>query len=144
MNEETQFQKVSHIVIGLAIVFCGFESVPGWGFGLNVPPVVLYCIMGAAGATFGLANGKYGVVGIISGALGGVLALGAVGLLLANVNNVHSIVLVGVAFLGALPAFGLNWLGTAVIDRFAVPQAAEELENEERQMAESSAGRMGA
>jgi hypothetical protein len=109
----TPLQTTAQAMLGIAILLCGTELVPGWGMlGLGWPPEAHYAIMAAAGAFAGAVTvrRRYAVPGLIAGAVAGIGALAAVAWYLTFVERTPTELLVVVGAVGALPGIGLYYV----------------------------------
>ncbi|MDQ7779158.1 MAG: hypothetical protein RDV41_05560 [Planctomycetota bacterium] len=110
-EQETGRQKAGGYIFAIAVIFCSMEMVPGWGFlKLGWPPLVFYIISGVCGAIGGMLYVRCPGAGFMAGAVAALGALFATALVLEQVDEVHSIVLVIVGLVGILPGVGLYYL----------------------------------
>lgn len=106
---KTILEKIGGAIIGICMVFCVFEIVPGWGLlgrfiGLDWPPAVYYLIALVSGAVGGfLVGNRYCVPGMIGYAIGSVCALFAASFPLYYVESMHSGILFALAIGGLIP-----------------------------------------
>jgi hypothetical protein len=110
--KESFFRSVAGISFGLAILFCGFESVSGWEtFHVGWPQWVYFAIVLGTGTLAGAAyGGRYWLPGALGGAVAGVGALFAVSLPLRVLPIVNRSLFFMVAALGCVPGVGLYML----------------------------------
>ncbi len=133
-ENETALGQIGHILLGLSLVFCTMEIVPGWGFigdafNLQWPPAVFYVIAGVAGAVGGfLIGGRYCVPGMIGFAIGAVCSVFAASLPLHRVQSIHTGILMLLAVLGLLPGMGVFQILKSVQDTLlGAPPSAQSL-----------------
>lgn len=108
-SQESPLFNIASGACGLALVFCAFEMVPGWGFlHLNWPSEAYYTIMLVTGAIAGVARDpRYLAAGLAGGAGAGFGALFALGMSLARVQVANKLGVLLVAAVGATPGVGL-------------------------------------
>jgi hypothetical protein len=123
--EQTAAQQFGGGLLGLAIVVCSMEMVPGWGFlNLGWSQKFFFQIIALVGAVSGLLiGGRYLLPGLLGGMLGGLGALWAISMVLSNVNETWNIVLVLVGFIGAAPGICVFFGGKLIQDAVAPPPA---------------------
>jgi len=117
-HEETTGQKVGLTLFGLAIVFCSMEMVPGWGvLHLGWPPETYYAIMATVGALAGvLSAAQHRLAGLLGGLVAGPGSLGTIAFVLERTTSTHTLILVIVGALGAVPGLVLYRIVASVQD----------------------------
>ena len=117
--KESLFEILAGSSFGLAIIFCRFESVEGWEiFHVGWPQWAYYTIVVVTGMLACASRSRrYWLPGVFGGALAGVGALIAVGLLLRVLPIVNRSLFLLCALVGCLPGAGLFWLLRALQDR---------------------------
>jgi hypothetical protein len=120
-EQESLGQKIGGGLLGLSLVFCSLEMVPGWGiFRLNWPTVVFVAIMAVCGSVSGLLLARrHRLPGLIGGLVGGPGALLAIAFVLERTTWTHSVILLVVGAIGALPGFLAYALLAALEDAVA-------------------------
>ena len=115
-------QKIGGLIFGLSIAFCGMEMVPRWAvFDLGWPPAAFVAIMAVSGAVSGyLLGAGRRLAGTIGGLVAGPGSLLAIAFVLERTTWTHTVILMAVAAIGALPGLGV-YHALAAIERIIMP-----------------------
>lgn len=115
-EQATLGQNIGSGLAGLSLVFCSMEMVPGWSvLHLGWSPFVFICIMAVCGAVSGLLVAvQHRLAGLLGGLLGGSGALLAIVFVLQRTTWTHTVILLVVSLIGALPGYGVYAVLAAV------------------------------
>lgn len=115
---DTLEQRIGGLIFGLSIAACGLEMVPRWAvFHLGWPSAVFVAIMAVSGAVSGFLLGAgHRLAGTLGGLVAGPGSLLAIAFVLERTTWTHTVILMAVAAIGALPGLAV-YHALAAIER---------------------------
>ena len=125
-SREPLQEKIGGLLFGLSIVFCSMEMVPRWSvLNLQWPPIAFIGLMGVCGAVSGwLLASHHRLPGLCGGLFAGPGALLAIAFVLERTTWTHTLIVMAVGAIGALPGLGLYGI-LAWVERALAPPLEE-------------------